>query len=369
MDDTLNRRSLLKTAGAAVLGAGLGSCAKPSSSTGDSRAFAKVRVSPDRVIRTTVGLRPFRTSGFLVRGDRFDDTTIVHNYGHGSNGVSMSWGTAHLAMEEALKTGETSAAVLGCGAVGLATARLLQRHGISVMIYARDLPPNTTSNMSAAWFSPGPGGDASMRTPAYLSQQARAARLAHRYFQDLVDDHYGVRWIERYALSDTPPDASASPDPFDDLKPENRQLDRGEHPFPRRYAQHYWTMLIEPSIYLEAVLRDVLLAGGQLVVREFDSLEAILALPEKLIVNCTGLGSKTLFGDEELVPIRGQLTVLLPQPEVNYIMGTTGLSTIPRKDGMLLGQTWDRGDASLEPRVADTERVLKGLAEFYEAMG
>ena len=152
MDTKLSRRQLLKAAGAAVLGASLGSCARRSS---PSRHFAKVKVSPDRVIRTTVGLRPFRTSGFRVEVERFDETTVVHNYGHGSNGVSMSWGTAHLAMEEALKTGETTAAVIGCGAVGLATARLLQRQGLEVTIYAKDVPPRTTANMSAAWFSAG----------------------------------------------------------------------------------------------------------------------------------------------------------------------------------------------------------------------
>ena len=96
MDSKLDRRQLLKVAGAAVLGASLGSCAR---ATSPSRHFAKVKVSPERVIRTTVGLRPFRRSGFRLEVERFDETTVVHNYGHGSNGVSMSWGTAHLAME------------------------------------------------------------------------------------------------------------------------------------------------------------------------------------------------------------------------------------------------------------------------------
>ena len=138
MATRLNRRELLKTASAVVLGASLGGCARTSY---PSRRFAKVKVSPDRVIRTTVGLRPFRASGFVLRAERFDDTTVVHNYGHGSTGMSMSWGTGHLAMEEALKTGERTAAVVGCGAVGLATARLLQRQGVGVTIYAKDVPP------------------------------------------------------------------------------------------------------------------------------------------------------------------------------------------------------------------------------------
>ena len=127
-------------------------------------------------------------------------------------------------------------------------------------------------------------------------------------------------------------------------------------------------MLIEPGIYLEAVLRDVLLVGGRLVVREFDSREELLSLPEKLIVNCTGLGAQALFGDEELTPIKGQLTVLLPQPEVDYIIGARGLSMIPRTDGILLGQTWERGERSLEPSTTEVQRVMEGLTRFFANM-
>lgn len=85
-------------------------------------------------------------------------------------------------------------------------------------------------------------------------------------------------------------------------------------------------------------------------------------------MNCTGLGAKTLFGDEELTPIKGQLTVLLPQPEVDYIMGTTGLSMIPRRDGIALGQTWEPGEWSLEPSPTEMERVLEGLTQFFADM-
>ena len=365
MGTTLSRRELLKTASVVALGASLGGCARAPRPT---RRFAKVKVSPDRVIRTTVGLRPYRSSGFVVRGERFDDRTVIHNYGHGSTGMSMSWGTGHLAMEEALKTGESTAAVIGCGAVGLATARLLQRQGVGVTIYAKDVPPRTTSNMSAAWFAVGSAGDPNTRTPEYERQHGRAARMAHRYYQDLVSDHYGVRWIERYALSESPPEQPQSPNPLGDLAPETVQLTPDEHPFPRPYALRFWTMLIEPNIYLDAMLRDVLLAGGRLVVREFDSLEAVLALPERLIINCTGLGAKALFGDEELTPARGQLTVLLPQSEVGYIIGAGPLSMIPRRDGILLGNTWGAGDWSLEPSATETQRVLEGFTRFFADM-
>jgi D-amino-acid oxidase len=147
----VNRRELF-TMGMAACGLSAAACtaARRVRVVDSRRRFARVVVARSRIIRTTVGLRPFRPSGFVIRGEKLDDRTIVHNYGHGGAGVSLSWGTAQLAIEEAAKTGAHRYAVLGCGAVGLATARLLQRRGSDVTIYARDLPPQTTSNMAGA---------------------------------------------------------------------------------------------------------------------------------------------------------------------------------------------------------------------------
>ncbi len=65
-----------------------------------------VTIAPERVIRTIVGLRPFRPSGFVVRADKADEKTIVHNYGHGGAGITLSWGTAHLAELEVRRAGQ-----------------------------------------------------------------------------------------------------------------------------------------------------------------------------------------------------------------------------------------------------------------------
>ncbi len=48
-----------------------------------------------RVIRERVGLRPFRKSGVRLERDRLrDDRTVIHNYGHGGSGFTLSWGCA-----------------------------------------------------------------------------------------------------------------------------------------------------------------------------------------------------------------------------------------------------------------------------------
>jgi D-amino-acid oxidase len=368
----MRRREFLRAAGALAFAGATGGCGaivRRSLIVDPRRRFARVRVSADRVIRTVVGLRPFRKSGFVVRAETLDSHTLIHNYGHGGGGMTMSWGTAHLATELALATGETRAAVLGCGGVGLATGRLLQRRGFAVTIYAKDLPPNTTSNISGAQWSPAESYDSDHFSDAFGAQFVRAAHLSHREFQNLVGDVYGIRWIENYVISDRPfvgPQGASQN--LQDLYPDARDLARGDHPFGSAYVRRFVTMLIEPPVYLNAVLRDFLAQGGVVVVRAFEDLRAVAALPEPVIVNCTGLGAKALVGDDELMPIKGQLTVLLPQPEVDYITLRDDLYMFPRRDGILLGGTHERDTWTLEPNAAAATHVLDGHARFFAAM-
>src|ERR1700761_2588447 len=139
--------------------------------------LARVNVARDRVIRSIVGLRPFRPSGFVVRAEKLDAKTVVHNYGHGGAGITLSWGTAQLAVEEGAKTGATECAVIGCGVVGLSTARLLQMRGANVTIYAKAMPPDTTSNVAGGLWEPVSLFDDLKVTPEFRRQYAEASRL------------------------------------------------------------------------------------------------------------------------------------------------------------------------------------------------
>ena len=62
-------------------------------------------MSRDRVIREVAGLRPYRAEGFVVRAERFGSKLLVHNYGHGGGGVTLSWGTADMAAELVIDSG------------------------------------------------------------------------------------------------------------------------------------------------------------------------------------------------------------------------------------------------------------------------
>ncbi len=362
--DTMDRRALLTGLGALAAGGaggfalgrwgGLFEAPPPP----PRLKLPPVNVAAERVIRTVVGLRPYRRSGVRVEREAFGEKTVVHNYGHGGGGVSLSWGTAQLAIEELEKGGALpeKIAVIGAGAVGLATARLLQRRGAAVTIYAKDLPPQTTSAVAAAQWNP-------FLVSADGERFERAAHIAHRAFQDLVSEHYGVRWRTNYAVG-----GGVREDALRDLFPEARTLAPGTHPFPAEEVGRFVTMMIETPVYLAAVLRDFLLAGGRIVSREFADMAQVLALAEPAIVNCTGLGARALVGDADLVPVKGQLTVLLPQPEIDYVTLYGSLYMMPRRDGILLGGTYEWNEWSLEPNRAAEAEILDGHAKFFAAM-
>jgi glycine/D-amino acid oxidase-like deaminating enzyme len=115
-------------------------------------------------------------------------------------------------------------------------------------------------------------------------------------------------------------------------------------------------------------MRDYQLAGGRIVTREFATRDELLQLSEPVIMNCTGLGAKTLFDDAELTPVKGQLTVLLPQPEIDYIVLADDLYMMPRADGILLGGTHERGEWSLDVNKDAMDRVVRGHQQFYQTM-
>jgi glycine/D-amino acid oxidase-like deaminating enzyme len=314
------------------------------------------------VIRTVAGLRPYRASGFVVRAEALGNKRLVHNYGHGGGGITLSWGSSKLATELGLQGHSGPVAVLGSGVMGLSTARLVQEAGFPVTIYTAALPPDTTSNIAGGQIHPFSVFREGFERPGFMDQFTRALDYSWRRFQIMVGDDYGVRWLPTYVETDSPEEKAIATFP-----PINRMLTAAEHPFPWKSTLRYDTMYVETGRYLRQMERDVRLAGGRIEVRRFATPADIASLPEGLVFNCTGLGSRELFGDSDLVPVRGQLAILEPQPEVRYAaLGDFGYM-FPRADGILLGGTFERGEWDPTPQPADIARIVASQKRFFDA--
>jgi D-amino-acid oxidase len=337
----------------------------------EGQSLRPVEVDPSREIRRIAGLRPFRPSGFVVRREDLDGKILVHNYGHGGGGMTLSWGSSELAVHLAGSLSGVSCAVIGGGVMGLSTACLLQARGSKVTLYTRDLPPDTTSNIAGAQVWPVSVYDSNRRSPEFSAQFVEASRISIRRFQSLVGPKRGIRWIPNYYLSGGPPDNGWLSGPggvLHDLQIGFRDFGPGEHLFPANHVRRFHTMLIEPAVYLESLLEDIRIAGARIVIREFSQAAEILQLPEPVLFNCSGLGAAGLFGDPELIPIKGQLSVLLPQPGIDYNLISGDSYMFPRSDGIILGGTYQRGQWDTTPSEDTSRRLLREHRNLFEAM-
>lgn len=381
MHEISNRRHFIKAVGAGALLVA-GGCAAPTPPRAPAyprpysrKPWAAPRVSADAVIRVIVGHRPYRATGFRVEREQFGDTVVIHNYGHGGGGLSLGWGSSALAVREAADLAPGDVAVLGSGIMGLCTARLLQDAGWSVTIHTRDVYRHTTSNIAAGEWGPFSTHDDRYVDASFLARLDWAARISHHAYTNLTGAKYGIRWLETYDLSDVPhgeyPQIS-----YDELFPYSADLAPGEHPFGERYARRMVTMQIDPGTLLRQLTADFQAAGGKFVIRNFKDRDDVLGLGERVIFNCTGLGAAALFDDAELVPAKGQLVYLPPDPAVDYMTfggGDAGehgfLHMFPRGDVLLLGGIFKLGDGSRHVEEYETRRIVEEHRKLFDSFG
>ena len=377
----VGRRGALKSLGALAATTALGGCATGSVGQGSTGRydrpysrlpFAAPRISHDRIVRVIVGHRPYRPSGFVVRRDEFDGKNVIHNYGHGGGGISLSWGSSALAVREAMGLPVGEAAVMGSGIMGLTTARLLQDAGWAVTIYTRDPSRHSVSNVGAGQWAPTSVFEEGVASKAFEAQYQFASRIAHHAYQNLVGANYGVSFIENYYIGDEPREENYYLREMPELFTSVADLEPDEHPFPTRYVKRTVTMLIEPAMFLRRVRNDFFIAGGKIVARDFKDLDEVLSLEEATIFNCTGLGAKALFDDEEMQPAKGQLVLIPPDPAVDYLSvgGGNGITYMfSRKGEIVLGGSFQLGDWTRNPEPDVTDRIIADNKALFDRFG
>jgi glycine/D-amino acid oxidase-like deaminating enzyme len=390
MINAVGRRQLLAGAGAAMLIGSLQGCSadlRRSAVSADSpRSLAPIRARTDLIGRITVCTRPFRPLGPRIEAEKFDAKTVIHNYGHGGSGWSLSWGSAEIALELARATGDKDIAVIGCGALGLTTAVAAQKAGFSVTIYSKDLPPHVRSALASGVWTP----DSRIcfeehATPLMKQRWERMCRVSHTAYETLLGlPGDPVEWIDNYRISDDPPGtrherpkddrpqfAEFQEELVPDLVPIREQFKPGEHIFGNRWAGRAPTIMFNISAYSIFLISQFREAGGRIVVHEFHTPRDLAALPQTTIVNCTGYAAKELFGDHSLMPVRGQLARGITQPDVRYGIYYNGVSFVPRRDGQVFQVIGDSdyygfGIETADPDRAEAEKAVTTIASLFQ---
>jgi glycine/D-amino acid oxidase-like deaminating enzyme len=340
-------------------------------------------------MKITVCTRPFRAEGPRLDVEQFGSQTVVHNYGHGGSGWSLSWGSSTIAVGNALATGQRRIGVIGCGALGLTSAILAQRAGAAVTIYAKELPPETRSTLATGSFTPDSRIClADQATPVFKQRWQQMARTSFKAYTNLLGlPGNPVEWVDTYMLTDVPhgqsqQQVSASTiqfaeleaDLIPDLLTRADDLAPDAHPFAPPYARRTSELMFNLTAYQRLLMDEFLLNGGKIEIIELHSPQDFALLPPKVLINATGYGARALLKDQSVVPVRGQLARLIPQPEVHYAFLYDHVYFLPRRDGFVvqeLGPDESKGfnDDSTVPDRAEAERAVATVARACARMG
>jgi D-amino-acid oxidase len=236
--------------------------------------------------------------------------------------------------------------VVGSGVAGLTTAVVLAESGRRVRVWAREPAERTTSAVAGGLWWP------YRIEPEPLVGAWALASLA--VYQELAarPDETGVRLVDGVHRGTR----------LDDLGSW-----AGRVPGLRAVAGGLAARLpvIDMPVHLAWLRERLAKAGGAVEAREVTDLGAV---PAPVVVNCTGLGARSLVPDPAVRPVRGQL-VVVENPGITgwftAVDHSSAASTyfIPQPGGLLLGGTAEEDDWSLDPDPAVAAAIVARCAQ------
>jgi len=241
-----------------------------------------------------------------------------------------------------------SVAIIGAGVSGLTSGVLLAEAGYRARIFAEEIGPSTTSAAAAAVWFPYDAEPAeaviawSLETFAVLRELCRDPASGVSIIELRQCSRAGELEIPAWALS-----LGARPLPADSIPKSFRSGFALEVP------------LLDTTRYLDYLAARFKAAGGEIEGgNRFDRLEAV-AGDWKLLVNCTGVGARTLVPDPAVEPHRGQV-VIVPRIAARYAVVCDDpplMYAIPRANDCVLGGTNEQSSVR-EVDPAQTAQIV-----------
>jgi D-amino-acid oxidase len=249
--------------------------------------------------------------------------------------------------------------VVGAGVVGLTTAISLAEAGVATRVVAAESPARTTSAAAGAVWGPVLCGPA--------DRCREWSRVGLEVLGSLVDEPAsGVRLVRGREVSSK----AASPPEWLDLLADHRLLAEDELPSGFSSGWRYTAPVVTMPVYLEYLVQRYESLGGSIAIEPVTSLSSLDA---PVVVNCTGVGARSLAADPAVVPVRGQVVVVKnPGIEEFYInhdlRGFDYVYLFPHADLVLLGGTAEEGAWDLPARPEVSARILRDCAVVFPAL-
>jgi D-amino-acid oxidase len=308
------------------------------------------------------GVRPYRNGSYRLDAETISGKFIVHNYGHGGAGITLSWGCAALVRDIVQKhlvnSHDKDAAVLGAGVMGMTAATLLLDLGLNVTIYSDRKPADTTSFKA--------GGQWAVSKVEFQGRERELGgilRTAYSTFKNSIGKGFGVSERPNYTATRSH-NLEAVLQLAPGLIPPPVALPRMPFEGHTESGFEYQTLLIEPPTFLTRLEADLRTRGVAFVQKKFAGKSDVLAsLTQNIVINCTGLGAMTLWSDPKMVPIKGQLAMLPAQPSLQYLYGQNGYM-FPRADHVVIGGTYELG---VNDETVD-KSVCEGLVDHIKSL-
>jgi len=105
--------------------------------------------------------------------------------------------------------------------------------------------------------------------------------------------------------------------------------------------------------------------GVQFIQKEFSHATEVISLEENIIVNCTGLGARDIWQDKLVNPVKGQLVLLPPQPNLQYLYSGHGY-LFPRQDGVVVGGSEETQFSDDKPDIQMCKVILTKVRGVFK---
>jgi D-amino-acid oxidase len=334
--------------------------------------------------------RPMRQGAPRMEIEYKENKIIAHNYGHGGSGWTLAPGCAKYVISMLEKspyaadlTKDTPITIIGAGALGLFTAYDLVNRGYKKITIVAEKFDSLTSHNAGGLLAP-----VSMNnSPEMQKEIDRIGVEAYKFYKEIAEDNNeafkkGAVIVPTYFKNRE--ESGLEPYVGKVMQPAKDVIIDFKNGKSHQMVVYDDGIFIDTGIMMEH-LTNYLRPKVKFIEKKITNLKEI---ETRYVINCAGIGSKSLLNDQEMVSVQGHLIMLEHQdPKSMQYMILVYFGEEENKNGQkvkrsfyifpkklpkssennvgVIGGTFIEGATATTPNEEEFNILLKGAKEFY----